>query len=134
MEILIAPDTQQNIVYTVFFILTHNFEAILYSIGIISMSVWMLYKPSRSKFLVFWGFVILLFAFEYKKHIVDGLVEQTRTSLITERESWRIERYLTIILEKLVPLALPLLGWLLIIGGVLMKYLKWEDKINSHLK
>lgn len=134
MEILIAPDTQQNIVYTAFFLLSHNFEAILYSVGIAVMTIWMIYKPSRSKFLIFLGFVLLLFAFQYKKHIVEGLVEQTRTSLITERQSWRIERYMTLVLEKLVPFALPVFGWLLIIGGVLMKYLKIEDKIDNRIK
>lgn len=133
MQLLIAPDTQQNIIYTVFFILTHNFEAILYSLGIVVMMLWMLYKPSRAKFLVFLGFIVLLFAFEYKKHIVEGLVEQTRNSLITERQSWRLERYLSIILEKLVPLVLPLFGWFLIITGVLMRFLKWEIQINEFI-
>lgn len=130
---MIAPDTQQNIIYTVYFILTHNFEAILYSSGIFFMLLWILYKPSRAKFLVFLGFIILLFAFEYKKHIVEGLVEQTRNSLITERQSFRLERYLSIILEKLVPLVLPLFGWLLIISGVLMRIFKLEIKINEFI-
>lgn len=134
MQLLIAPDTQQNLIYTVYFILIHNFQAILYSLGMIIMTGWILYKPTRSKFLIFWGFVILLFAFEYNKHILDPLVEQTRNSLITERQSWRLERYINIIIAKLVPLVLPLFGWFLIIGGILMKYLKIEDKINKRLQ
>lgn len=99
--------------------------------GIFLLTCWMLYKPSRAKFLILLGFIILLFAFEYKKHIQEGLVEQTRNSLITERQSWRLERYINILLAKLVPLALPLGGWLLIIGGFLMKFLKYEDKIDK---
>lgn len=133
MQLLIAPDTQQNIMYTVYFMLLHNFEAMLYSLGIFIMTLWMLYRPSRAKFLIFLGFVILLFAFEYKKHILEGLVEQTRNSLITERQSWRLERYINIILAKLVPLALPLLGWFLIIAGIAMRFLKLEAKINKFI-
>jgi hypothetical protein len=134
MQLLIAPDTQQNIIYTVYFILIHNFAAILYSIGIVIMAVWALYKPTRWKLLIMWGFIVLLFAFEYKKHIVDALVEQTRNSLITERQSWRLERYVNIILAKLVPLVLPLFGWMLVIGGSAMKFFKIEEKINKKLQ
>ncbi len=126
-----APDTQQNILYTVYFIVLHNFEAILYSFGIIIMTFWMLYKPSRAKFLIFWGFVILLFAFEYKKHIVEGLTEQTMNSLITERRSYRIERYVEVTLSKLVPLALPLLGWFLIVSGIATRFLKLEKYLHD---
>ena len=132
--LLISPDTQQNIIYTIYFILVHNFQAILYSAGMIIMTFLILYRPSRWKFLIFWGFLILLFAFEYNKHILDPLVEQTRNSLITERQSWRLERYINIVIAKLVPLALPLFGWLLIIAGSVMKFLKLEDKINTRLK
>lgn len=131
---MIAPDTQQNIIYTAYFILLHNFEAILYSFGILVMVLWILYKPSRAKFLIFLGFVILLFAFEYKKHILEGLVEQTRNSLITERQSWRLERYINIILARLVPLVLPLVGWFLIISGIVMRVTGFEKKIDKKLQ
>ncbi len=133
MQLLIAPDTQQNIVYTFYFILLHNFEPLLYSIGILAITLWMFYKPSRAKFLVLLGLIVLLFAFEYKKHILEGLVEQTTNSLITERQSWRLERYINIILAKLVPLVLPLFGWGLIIAGVVTRYLKLEIRINDFI-
>src|SRR3989338_11337040 len=116
-----APDTQQNILYTAYFIGLHNFEAVLYSTGIIFTTLWMLYKPSRAKILILWGFIFLLFSFEYKKHIVEGLTEQTINSLITERQSYRIERYVNVTLNKLLPLALPLAGWILIVGGTVLK-------------
>ena len=126
-----APDTQQNILYTVYFILLHNFEAIFYSFGIIVVTFWILYKPTRAKFLIFWGFVILLFAFEYKKHIVESLTEQTMNSLITERRSYRIERFVEVTLSKLVPLVLPLLGWSLIVGGIMTRVLKIEKYLHN---
>ena len=121
-----SADTQQNILYTIYFIMLHNFEAILYTIGIVSAALWAFYKPSRSILLIMWGFIILLFAFEYKKHILDGLREQTVNSLITERQSWRIERYIDIVLVKLAPRALPLMGWLFVIGGFLIRKSRWN--------
>ncbi len=113
-----APDTQQNVIYTVYFIFLHNFEAILYSIGIIVTTLLAIYKPTRGRILIMWGFVILLFAFEYEKHILEPLKEQTLNSLITQRESIRIEYYVTKILTKAVPLLLPLFGWFLIVTGI----------------
>jgi hypothetical protein len=130
-----AADTQQNIIYAAYFILLHNFEAILYTLGIITAALWAFYKPSRSILLIMWGCIILLFAFEYKKHIVDGLREQTVNSLVTERQSWRIERYIDIVLLKLAPRALPLLGWMSIIGGFLLKRTHWDTgPLSTHKK
>ena len=125
---MIAPDTQQNIFYTLYFIILHNFEAILYSIGIVISLLLALYRPTRGKILAMWGFIILLFAFEYDKHIAESLTQQTLNSLITERQSLRIEYYITKILTKAVPFALPVLGWLLVVVGIFFdKILKMID-------
>lgn len=86
----------------------------LYVVGIFSMTLWALYRPTRGKIIIMWGFVILLFSFEYSKHILEPLKEQTIQSLITERESIRIEYYITKILTRVVPFGLPILGWMLI--------------------
>jgi len=115
---MISPDTQQNIFYTIYFMLTHNALAVVYSLGIVISTCLLFYKPQRGRVLILWGFIILLFAFEYDKHILDSLKEQTINSLITERESVRIEYYVTKILTKAVPFVLPILGWMLIIVGV----------------
>lgn len=128
-----SPDTQQNILYTTYFILLHNFEAVLYSCGTIFSSIWILIKPTRAKFLIMWGFIFLLFAFEYKKHIVEGLTDQTINSLVTVRQSYRIERYVTVTLNKLVPFGLPLAGWTLIIAGIILPFTKIESKIDSKI-
>ena len=64
-----------------------------------------------------WGFIILLFGFEYNKHILEPLREQTRNSLVTERRSYRIEYAVDRITMRILPRGLPLLGWLLIIAG-----------------
>lgn len=113
-----APDTVQNIFFTIYFIFLHNFAAIFYSLGIIVGIVLSLWKPSRPYILIMLGFIILLFSFEYSKHIVEPLKEQTTNSLVTMRESPRIERVVHIVVARLVPLALPLLGWIMVLGGI----------------
>ncbi|PIZ64728.1 hypothetical protein CO051_06100 [Candidatus Roizmanbacteria bacterium CG_4_9_14_0_2_um_filter_39_13] len=109
-----SPDTQQNIFYTAYFIITHNALAFVYSAGILFVTTHMLWRPKRGKVLILWGLIILLFAFEYSKHILEPLRQQTIQSLITERESVRIEFYINKFLTKIVPFGLPIFGWFLI--------------------
>jgi len=113
-----SPDTQQNLFYTILFIIQHNALALVYTTAIIFITGHMLWKPTRGKILILWGFIVLLFAFEYSKHILEPLKEQTIQSLITERESIRIEFYVTKFLTRIVPFALPIFGWVLIGMGV----------------
>ncbi|MCA9371396.1 hypothetical protein KC726_00705 [Candidatus Woesebacteria bacterium] len=118
----IAPDTQQNILYAIYFVVRHNFLAIVYGACLAFVTIWMLKKPTRGKVFLLWGFLILLFGFEYNKHIVEGLREQTLQSLITQRPSLRIEYYVTRVLTDALPFVLPAVGWFLVIfGGVLEK-------------
>lgn len=115
----ISADTQQNILYTVYFIIRHNFPVFLYGGLAILTTLFGLKLPSRGKYVLIWGFLILLFAFEYNKHIVGPLRDQTLQSLITERESLRIEYYTTRFLVDYLPLILQAAGWaLVIIGGL----------------
>src|SRR3989338_1737847 len=117
-----SPDLKQNIFYTVFFIFLHNFSAIFYFTGIVISSILLLIKPTRWKTLLLFGFIILLFAFEYKKHIVEPLKQQTLNSLITVRQHYKTERVVNIFLTKALPLLLPLSGWSLVVMGFLMMF------------
>ncbi|OGK37375.1 hypothetical protein A3F03_04285 [Candidatus Roizmanbacteria bacterium RIFCSPHIGHO2_12_FULL_41_11] len=115
---MVAPDTRQNIYYLIVSLLRHNFFAFVYFAGIIGSLFIAFRKPSRTALLMLIGFAILLFSFEYNKHIVEPLKEQTLNSLITERQSYRIARIVSVFLGKLLPLILPLIGWaMVIIGG-----------------
>lgn len=123
-----APDTKQNLFYTIYFLLLHNAEAIFYLSAVILFTLLALYKPTRGKVITMWGFLILLFAFEYNKHILEPLTLQFMNSLITERPSFRIEYTINLILIKLVPTGLPIIGWCLVVLGFFF------DKILKYIK
>jgi hypothetical protein len=123
-----APDTKQNLFYTISFLLLHNAEAIFYLSAVILFTLLALYKPTRGKVITMWGFLILLFAFEYNKHILEPLTLQFMNSLITERPSFRIEYTINLILVKLVPTGLPIIGWCLVVLGFFF------DKILKYIK
>lgn len=113
-----APDTQQNLFYTIYFLISHNAEALFYALCIFTTTLYALYKPTRGKIILMWGFIILLFAFEYNKHILEPLRQQFINSLITERQSFRIEYTINYILVRVLPKGLPVLGWSLVILGI----------------
>lgn len=123
-----APDTKQNLFYTIYFLLLHNAEAIFYLSAVILFTLLALYKPTRGKVITMWGFLILLFAFEYNKHILEPLTLQFINSLITERPSFKIEYTINLILVKLVPTGLPIIGWCLVVLGFFF------DKILKYIK
>ena len=130
----IAPDTAQNIRVMIDLIFLHNFLAIMYALGILVSLAISIYKPSRALVLMLVGFITLLFAFEYTKHIMEPLIAQTTGSLITERQSPTIERLIHVVLRRLLPLGLPIVGWLFVglgvLGGALnLKKEKKEVKI-----
>jgi hypothetical protein len=112
-----APDTRQNILYAIYFLITHNAEALFYALCIIVTTILAIFKPTRGKIFIMWGFIILLFAFEYNKHILEPLRQQTITSLITERQSHRIEHTINYTLTRVLPKGLPIAGWMLVIFG-----------------
>lgn len=124
-------DLKQNVFYTALFIIMHNFVAIIYSLGILISAFLLLIKPTRWKTLLLFGFIVLLFAFEYNKHIVGPLKEQTLNSLITIQPHFKINRAVNIILVRGLPLLLPVAGWLLVIVGIISAALKFEKKVKK---
>lgn len=128
-----APDTQQNLIYTVYFIVIHNALPILYSLGLLVVTASSLKKPTRGKILILWGIVILFFVFEYNKHILEGIKDQTLNSLVTERQSIKIEYVVTKFFTKIIPFVLPVIGWSLIIGGIFFDkiFLKIRALLNK---
>ncbi len=105
-----SPDTQQNILFALFFLILHNYVAIGYALGLAVATCIGLLKPSRGRILLMVGFALLLLSFEYSKHIQDPLLEQTKQSLITERYSSGLERVITVSISRVAPFVLTVGG------------------------
>jgi hypothetical protein len=117
-----TPDLKQNIILTIYLTIADNFSAVLYAIGIVVSALLAIRKPSRYSIFFLLGFILLLFGFEYNKHILEGLREQTMNALITTKEHYTVRRIVNIVLVKAAPLLFPFFGWLfIVIGGVLFK-------------
>lgn len=120
---MITPDLKQNLLYTVFFTVAHNLPALFFSAGILFAAVLSVLKPTRKSVLLLIGFIILLFGFEYEKHILEGLREQTLNALITVQEHNKVRRVVNLVLVKALPVLLPAAGWVLV-GASAYGYLK----------
>lgn len=116
----ITPDLKHNILLTIYLTIADNFVAFLYALGIGVSAFMAIRKPSRYAVFMLLGFILLLFGFEYNKHILEGLKEQTINALITVQEHNTVRRLINIALVKAAPLLLPLSGWTLVFLGVYM--------------
>ena|SRR3989344_4656178 len=120
----IAPDLKQNIAVTLYLLFTHNYIAIAYFAGMIlgiALSVW---KPSRFAVFILLGFSILLFSYEYDKHIIAGLREQTIKSLITQSPHYRLQRIVNLFLSDLLPIIFYITGWGMLFASIVYAGLK----------
>ena len=114
----VSPDLRQNIIVTLYLLFSHNYIAIAYFSGMILGIILSIYRPSRYAVFVFLGFAILLFSYEYDKHIIVGLREQTLRSLITITPHYRLQRFVNLALSDLMPVVLYVIGWGLILGAI----------------
>lgn len=124
---MVSPDLRQNIIVTLYLLFTHNQLAIAYFLGLIlsiGLSIW---RPSRFATFLLIGFSLLLFQYEYDKHIITGLREQTMQSLITQQPHFRTQRLINLALSDLVPIGLFVAGWGCIYAAVL-----WAAKRSAN--
>ena len=106
-----APDLQQNIITTIYLFFSHNYIALVYIAGIVlgvGLSLW---RPSRFATLVLIGFAVLLFSFEYDKHLIAPLRDQTIRSFITEKPHFRLQRIIDVTVSEIVPVGFYIAGW-----------------------
>ena len=110
----ITPDLSVNINNTLYLIVVHNYQAAFFLIGFLVAIFLSIKKPSRSYTFMLLGFICLLFQFEYTKHIVDGLKEQTTNSLITSTPHYTAKRWLNALIEDIIPMLLFISGYFLL--------------------
>src|SRR3989338_2072949 len=114
----IAPDLRQNLIVLGYLFFSHNYIALAYFCGMILGIILSVYRPSRFAVFIFLGFGLLLFAYEYDKHIIAGLSEQTLKSLITITPHYRLQRFVNLALSDLMPVVLYVIGWGLIFASL----------------
>ncbi|MBI4039218.1 hypothetical protein HY388_00110 [Candidatus Daviesbacteria bacterium] len=117
-----SADLEQNVINTIYAIFIHNYLVIAYVSGALLSAILSLTKPTRYHLFLFFGFCLLVFAFEYNKHIAEPFYNQTLQSLITVKEHFRVRKLLDLLIYELIPVASFVFGWgfifiALVLGG-----------------
>jgi hypothetical protein len=119
---VVSPELQQGLLDLVYFTWLHNAEAIAYFIGCFLTLGLQFIRPRRLYLLFFIGFLLLLLQFQYVKHIVVPLEEQTLQTVLQQgSQGVRFTKLTSFFLQKLVPLGLYVTGWGSIFGGIFLK-------------
>ncbi|MBI4009415.1 hypothetical protein HY357_04215 [Candidatus Roizmanbacteria bacterium] len=123
-----APDLKQNLAVTLYLLFSHNYIAFVYLMGVIISATLAILKPSRFATLILIGFIVLLFSFEYDKHLIVPFREQTMKSLITETPHYRLQKLIDITIAEIFPILFYIVGWLLIFAAVIFAAFKLGKK------
>lgn len=111
---------ESTYIQTLYLTFIHNKELMGYVLGFVIMTFVSLIKPTRSHLLVTFGFLILGFGFEYDKHIINGLRDQTINALqVGQGVSATRLNYVNIFLTHLLPIIFWLTGWGILLMGLI---------------
>ncbi len=120
----VTPDLTYGFIHTVYATFIHNYILFAYLLGLSIALILAFKKPSRYSFFLILGFAVLAFSFEYDKHIIEGLREQTLQSLIIEKPHYTAQKWVSVFISEILPLFFYALGWLLIYIAILIGGLK----------
>lgn len=101
-----------------YFTFLHNADAIAFFIGILFIFALLLKKPSRVLVLFLLSFILLELRFQYLKHIVDPLYDQTVGAMLQTGTFLRTRRFFDLFINDLVPMILYLGGWGCMLAGI----------------
>lgn len=100
-----------GIINTLFLTFLHNQYAIAFLFGSLISIAALLIKPSRKPVLLLIGFTTLLIGFEYDKHIIEPLQDQTLTSLGLSESGGSVGLLVIRVFQKLLPIFFFTVGW-----------------------
>lgn len=124
-----SPSLQSNIGDLIYWTFLHNSEAIALFISMLVSLGLLLWKPRRTYVLWLIGFTLLLVRFEYLKHVVDPLYNQTLEVVIRTEGHYRARKLMDLFFYDVLPLGLYLSGWGAVWLG--MWSVKREAKVAS---
>ncbi len=119
---------ESSFINTLFLTFIHNQDAIGYFLGIVVSIGLLLYKPNRFSAFLLVGFIFLLFGFEYNKHIIQPLEDQTLTSLGLKEDTGLYARGVAALLKRLLPLMFFFVGWGCVLGSLVYRNLKPDSE------
>ena len=119
---------KSSLANTLFLTFAHNQYAIAFFFGIILAILILFKKPSRYATLILIGFATLLLGFEYDKHIIEPLQNQTLESLSLDASETSVSLFLVRTFRKLLPIGFFIIGWGSLFLAILSKAFNFDLK------
>lgn len=127
-----TADLTDSIFATIYSTFDHNNLVIAYALAALLSAFLVYLRPNRFHLLLLFGFSILAFNFEYEKHLIAPLRDQTLKALAPDPLSHiRTQRYTEVFLSVLVPIGLYVIGWSLIFWAMIIGGNKVGKKNSS---
>ena len=121
MELMPSPELADNLLTTIYSTFDHNKIVIAYVCAALLGGFLVFKKPTRYHVLLLFGFAILAFTYEYEKHIIAPLRDQTLQAVAPDPNVHvRTQKYLDIFLSVLFPIGLYVTGWGLIFWAMIL--------------
>ena len=112
----VGPDIEQAIDHTLKLSFLHNFIPIALGLACLISLIYLIKKPSRPKVFLLIGFSLLLLHFEYVKHIMEPLNNQTQVTLITDTPHYGFVWIVDKMIRRGIPIVLFMTGWGSLLG------------------
>lgn len=118
-----SSELANSLIATIYSTFDHNKIVLAYFAAALLSAFLVFKKLTRFHVLLLFGFVILAFTYEYEKHIIAPLRDQTLQALTPDPNVHvKTQKYLDIFLSVLIPIGFYITGWglvfwAMIIGG-----------------
>ncbi|OGY27488.1 MAG: hypothetical protein A3F33_03145 [Candidatus Woykebacteria bacterium RIFCSPHIGHO2_12_FULL_43_10] len=123
-----SEDLVSNLFNGLYLLFNHNSVVLAYFCGLVISALISLFRPSRLAFLFTLAFGVLAFGYEYDKHLIEPLREQTLATIApTPGTHLKAARLISLFLSELLPVFLFILGWGLLFVGIFLATWKKKD-------
>ena len=126
-----ATGLKQGFIQLIYFTWLHNADAIAFFVGAILVTMLLFVKLKRSYVLYLIAFVVLLIRFEYLKHIVGPLSEQTVNVVIQQQGESEARHSFNLFFYHLIPTAMYFVGWGSLFLGMISASIGEKAKKND---
>jgi hypothetical protein len=114
------PSFATNLVETIYQLISHNYEVLAYFSVLCLAILYAVKQPTRANVIMVIGLALLVFNFEFEKHISEGLRAQTEQSLTQGASLPKVRSFTKLLFEFIIPVGSYFAGWaLLVISFVL---------------
>jgi len=102
---------ESNAIQTLYLTYAHNKEFIGYFVGFCFTLFLTIIKPNRSSLIAAIGLLVLALGFQYDKHILQGLQQQTLDSLFPNgANDMSVQQKITKVFNYIIPFVMWIVG------------------------